>query len=88
LSGGELSTTRVKTLTNESFSNQFFYYIYPTSFGQPTFTVGGFANNGWGNPATGTLFKIDYTNGNGYTNQYYVARSDNQLNTTVTIEIT
>ena len=87
LSGGELSTTRIKSLSNQIFNNQFFYYIYPTSFGTPTFTVNGLPNSAWGNAGAGTLFKIDYTNVNGYENQYYVARSDNRITGTYNIVI-
>jgi hypothetical protein len=87
LSGGELSTSIGKTLLNESFNNQFFYYIYPSSFGTPSFTVNGLPNNAWGNPLTGTLFKINYTNTYGYTNQYYVARSDSRITGNYNINI-
>lgn len=87
LSGGELSTTRDKTITNEVFNNHFFYYIYPTSFGIPNFTVNGLPNNAWGSIDVNTLFIIDYTNVNGYSNQYYVARSDNRITGTYNINI-
>lgn len=87
LPSGELSTTRDKTLTNEVFSNQFFYYVYPTSFGLPNFTVNGLPNNAWGSDGAGTLFIIDYTNSNGYVNQYYVARSDSRITGTYNINI-
>ena len=87
LSGGELSTSIGKTLLNESFNNQFFYYVYPSSFGTPSFTVNGLPNNAWGNPATGTLFTINYTNTYGYTNQYYVARSDSRITGNYNINI-
>ena len=87
LSGGELSTTKNKILSNQSFSNQFFYYVYPTSFGTPVFTVNGLPNNAWGNAGTGTLYMFNYTNTNGYVNQYYVARSDNRISGTYNIVI-
>lgn len=83
----ELSTTKARTLSNQIFSNQFFYWIYPSSFGTPTFTVNGLPNNAWGNSGSGTLFKFDYTNTNGYTNQYYVARSDSRITGTYNINI-
>lgn len=86
LSGGELSTTKAKTITL-TFNNQFFYYVYPSSFGTPSFTVNGLPNNAWGNAGTGTLFKINYTNSNGYLNQYYVARSDSRITGTYNIAI-
>lgn len=87
LGSGELSTTKSKSLSNEVFNNQFFYYVYPSSFGTPTFTVNGLPNNAWGNISTGTLFKINYTNSNGYENQYYVARSDSRITGTYNIDI-
>lgn len=87
LSGGELSTSKSKSLSNESFSNQFYYYVYPSSFGTPSFIVNGLPNNAWGNSGVGTLYKINYTNPNGYVNQYYVARSDSRITGTYNINI-
>lgn len=78
LSGGVLSTSKANTI-NTTFNNEFFYYIYPSSFGTPSFTVNGLPNNAWGNAGTGTLYKFNYTNTNGYENQYYVARSDSRI---------
>jgi hypothetical protein len=83
----ELGINKSRSINNENFSNQFFYYLYPSSFGTPTFTVNGLPNNAWGNQTTGTLFKIDYTNTYGYTNQYYVARSDSRITGTYNINI-
>lgn len=88
LSGGVLSTSKALTLNDEIFNNDFFYYVYPTSFGTPSFKVNGLPNNAWGNAGSGTLFKINYTNVNGYLNQYYVARSDSRITGTYNIEIT
>jgi hypothetical protein len=88
LSSGILASDKNKTLTNEVFNNQFLYHVYPSSFGVPTFNVNGLANTAWGNSASGTLFKINYTNPNGYLNQYYVARSDNRITGTYNINIT
>ncbi|MFW6246735.1 MAG: hypothetical protein ACOC22_00970 [bacterium] len=87
-STGELSTTKTKTICNEVFNNEFFYYVYPSSFGTPIFTVNGLQNNGWGDTGSGTLYKFDYTNDMGYENQYYVARSDNRITGTYNIGIT
>lgn len=70
-----------------TFNNQFFYYMYPKSFGTPTFAVNGLPNNAWGNSATGTLFEVTYINNNGYSNEYYVARSDNRITGSFTIAI-
>jgi len=82
-----LSTSKSANLSL-TFSNEFFYYMYPTTFGTPSFTVNGLPNNAWGNAGTGTLFKIAYTNSNTYLNEYYVARSDSRITGTFTIAIT
>jgi len=82
-----LDTNKSRVISNENFNNQFFYYLYPSSFGVPTFTVNGLPNNAWGNSTTGTLFKINYTNTYGYLNQYYVARSDSRITGTYNINI-
>lgn len=80
----ELSTTKTKTLTNYAFSttSEYFYYAYPKIFGVPNFTVNGLSNNAWGSSEIGTLFEISFTNSNGYTTTYYIARSDNKYNNT------
>lgn len=83
----ELSTTKQKTLSNQTFNNEFFYWVYPSSFGVPSFIINGLPNNAWGNIVTGTLFTINYTNAHGYLNQYYVARSDNRITGTYNIVI-
>ncbi len=84
---GTLSSSIAKTLSNESFSNQFYYYAYPAIFGTPTFTVNGLPNNAWGSSSAGTLFSFNYTNSNGYTIPYYVARSDNRITGNYNINI-
>lgn len=88
LTGGELSSSISLDLPKENFNNEFFYYIYPTSFGTASFIVNKIPNNGWGNMSNNTLFTINYTNSKGYTNQYYVARSDNRITGTHDINIT
>ncbi len=81
---GQLSTTKSLNIT-QALNNQFFYYVYPKALGVPSFTVNGLPNNAWGNPSTGTLFTITFINTNGYSNQYYVARSDNRITGTFSI---
>ena len=89
LTGAQAVLTTSKSANlSLTFSNEFFYYMYPTTFGTPSFTVNGLPNNAWGNSSTGTLFKISYTNSNGYTNQYYVARSDNRITGAFSIAVT
>jgi hypothetical protein len=79
-----LSMTRSLSVS-QTLNNQFFYYALPVSLGVPTFTVNGLPNNAWGNPLTGSLFTITFVNVNGYSNQYYVARSDNRITGTYCI---
>lgn len=81
---GTLSSSKALTCTMV-LNNQFFYYVYPKAFGTPSFTVNGLPNNAWGNAGSGTLFTITYVNTNGYSNQYYVARSDNKITGTYNI---
>ena len=88
LTGGVLSSSILLDLSKENFSNEFFYYVYPSSFGEPSFIVNNLPNNGWGNISNNTLFKFNYTNPNGYINQYYVARSDNRITGEFNINIT
>ena len=83
----ELSTSKNRSLVL-TFNNEFFYYMYPKSFGTPSFTVNGLPNNAWGNSSTGSLFEITYVNRKGYSNTYYVARSDNRITGDYTIQIT
>jgi hypothetical protein len=83
--GSELSTSKAKTFSPITFSNEFFYYAYPQTFGVPSFTVNALPNNAWGNSGTGTLFQINYTNTNGYTIPFYVAKSDQRLSASFNI---
>ena len=83
---GTLSQVKALSITM-TFVNQFFYYAYPKVYGTPSFVVNGLPNNAWGSLAGGTLFTTTYTNNNGYSNQYYVARSDNKITGTYTIVI-
>lgn len=88
LSGSQAVLTTDKSANlSLTFNNEFFYYMYPTTFGTPTFVVNGLPNNAWGNSDIDTLFKIDFTNSDGYLNQYYVARSDNRITGSYTIGI-
>ncbi len=81
---GTLSTSKALNVSC-TLSNQFFYYAYPKVLGTPSFTINGLPNNAWGNPSTGTLFTITFKNTNGYSNQYYVTRSDSRITGTYCI---
>ena len=83
-----LSTTRNITINDSVMNNEFFYYMYPVIFGEPIFTVNNLLNNAWGNSSIGTLFMISFTNSNGYTIDYYVARSDSRITGTYKIQVT
>jgi len=89
LNGGspssELTTSKSKTFSPITFNNEYFYYVYPMFFGVPAFTVNGLPNNAWGNLSTDTLFVISYTNTNGYTERFYVAKSDQSMSNTFNI---
>jgi hypothetical protein len=76
----ELSTSRVKTITYVC-SNQYFYYIYPVSFGTATFTIGGIEN-------VPTVSTITHINSNGNSASYYFYRSVNLLTGSITVVIT
>lgn len=83
---GVLSTGKTLS-TTMTFVNQFFYYAYPKTYGTPSFIVNGLPNNAWGSSVGGTLFTTTFVNNNGYSNQYYVARSENKITGTYTIVV-
>jgi len=83
-SGGALSTTKTLNIS-QVLNNEYFYYAYPKTFGIPAFTVNGLPNNAWGNLSSGTLFTVTYVNTNGYSTEFYVARSDNKITGTYNI---
>jgi hypothetical protein len=84
---GELSISRIITGCTMIFNNQFFYYAYPKAFGLPAFCVNGVTNTAWGNPNTCTLFTVTFVNTDGYSNLYYVSRSDNRITGTYNIKV-
>ncbi len=77
----ELASSRSKTFTVNCGQDQYIYYCIPTSFGTPTFTVGGFS---------GGFNKVDtiqFTNSSGFTESYDIYKSTNSNlgNTTVVV---
>lgn len=75
-----LASNKGKTFTVNAASGQYIYYAVPKRMGTVAFNVGGF-DGGF------TLLTIfSYTNASGYTEDYYVYKSDNASlgNTTVT----
>ena len=77
----ELSSSRGKTFTVNCGADQYIYYCIPTSFGTPTFTVGGFSG-GFNKVST-----IKFTNTYGYVENYdiYKSTNNNLGNTTVVV---
>lgn len=77
----ELSSSRSKTFTVNCGSDQYIYYCIPTSFGTPTFTVGGFSG-GFSKVST-----IQFVNVYGHTESYdiYKSTNNNLGNTTVVV---
>ncbi len=90
LCASELSTTGSKCFCNFCVGNgNFFYYTYPAIFGAPTqITVNGLPNNSWGCASVGTLGTYKRCNTNGYCQDFYILRSDNQISGSFNINIT
>lgn len=81
LSGGTLSNTKGRTFTATAGEGEYIWYMLPKRLGTCSFKVGGF-DGGF------TLFKTEQlTNASGYTEEYYIYRSDNAAlgETTVTV---
>lgn len=67
----KLQASRVTEFTVTSDSGKYIYFAIPASYGEPTFTVGGF---------TGGFYKLstlNYTNPSGFSENYNVYRSVN-----------
>lgn len=66
-----LRSTHLNSFTANPATGQYIYYIYPSSFKQPIFYVGGFEG--------GFEFftNLSFTNNSGYTESYTVYRSTN-----------
>lgn len=81
LSYNNLSSGKASNFTVNANPNEYIYYAIPTSFGTPTFYVGGF-EGGFHLDST-----VDFTNSYGITTNYSIYRSDNHSlgNTTVTV---
>lgn len=76
-----LRSNKLPSFTVNASSDQYIYYCVPTRYGTCSFSVGGFS--GGFTLATTT----EFTNASGYTEQYYVYKSDNAGlgNTTVNV---
>ena len=72
LTGSEFCTNRQKgTFTLNAGEGKYFYYVFPASYGTPTFNVGGF-DGGFELAAT-----IDFTNASGNTTSFVIWKSEN-----------
>lgn len=71
LSNKTLTNSRSRTINVNAASGQHIWYAVPTRLGACTFTVGGFAG-GFSSRET-----VSVTNNSGYTENYYVYKSDN-----------
>ena len=77
----ELASSRAKTFTVNCGSGQHIFYCIPSSFGTPTFTVGGFSGG------FNKIQTIQFTNASGFTENYDIWKSTNSNlgNTTVVV---
>lgn len=77
----ELSSSRNKTFTVNCGADQHIFYCIPSSFGTPTFTVGGFSGG------FNKIQTIQFTNASGFTESYDIWKSTNSNlgNTTVVV---
>ena len=71
LSNSELSTNRNKTFTVNCGNDEHIFYCIPSTFGTPTFTVGGFSG-GFDKVST-----IEFTNNSGHKENYDIWKSTN-----------
>lgn len=76
-----LQTAKAKTFTVTANSGQYIWYALPKSYGTCNFNVGGF-DGGFTLNST-----VSFTNASGYTEDYYVYRSDNANLGTQTIKV-
>lgn len=89
LSNNELAISGNRCLCNYYVGdNDFFYYAYPTIFGEPQqVTVNGLVNNSWGSSVAGTLDTFSRCNSYGYCQEYYLMRSTNRISGSFNINI-
>jgi len=71
LSGAELRANKNKTFNVNAGASDHIYFILPTAYGVPTFTVGGFSG-GFTKVST-----ISHTNASGHIENYDIWESDN-----------
>lgn len=77
----EFASNRIKSTFAITLSNQFFYYVYPVTFGNASFTFNGLENND-------LSFKdFTFTNPYGFALTFRMYRSNNILNGTFNVAV-
>ena len=71
LAGTDLANSRAKSFTVNAALGEYILYSYPSRLGAAIFTVGGF-EGGFESPET-----VSVTNASGYTEDFYIYRSNN-----------
>lgn len=79
--GNEFSTTRAQTRNGMDGAGQYLFFAWPTSFGEPSFTVNGLPNTAW----TKIRDNSPFTNASGYTENYDVWVSNTVQNSALNI---
>lgn len=83
LGSSALNTTKARTFTVSSMSSEYAYFAYPTSYG----TLTQLKDNNAGFPTSftlvGTVTSVATENGNGNSTNYYLYRTSNALNGTI-----
>ncbi|MEL6538512.1 MAG: hypothetical protein AAFQ98_24030 [Bacteroidota bacterium] len=82
LAGSEYATTRVQTHTQD-FQGKYPTLAWPSTFGDPQFFIGGFANNDW----TKVRSNWQHANQLGYDHTYDVWQKNTPMVGTTTLEI-
>jgi hypothetical protein len=77
----EFAGSKAKGTFSITLSNQFFYYIYPTSFGAAAFTINGLSNNDF------SFADFSFTNPFGFVTTFRMYRTNNLLNGTFNIAV-
>jgi hypothetical protein len=80
-SKAEFASSRVKGTFSITLSNQFFYYVYPVSFGAASFTINGLLNNDF------SFTDFTFTNPFGFPTTFRMYRSNNLLNGSFNIAV-
>lgn len=78
-SGKLISTTKSKSYNGVDGSGQYLVFMWPTSYGSPTFTINGLPNTAFTKIGNG----ITYVNMYGYSNSYDVWISDTKQNSPI-----